>query len=136
MAQQHVTAAGFRAAVAGGQEGDGGEVCGVEVLPEDPGPPSGAAAADDLLAGHDRVQAEVMCDLWWLLVWYLQGVDGAGHHDAGPDQAGLDPNANSRSEKPPPLPTRAPSRLTATLPQTTRSTGWSSATPIRRPESG
>src|SRR5215211_1810825 len=42
-------------------------------------------------------------------------------------------NANSRSEKPPPLPTRAPSRLTATLPQTTRSTGRSSATAIRRP---
>jgi hypothetical protein len=41
--------------------------------------------------------------------------------------------ANSRSEKPPPLPIRAPWRLTATLPQTTRSTGCSSAIPTRRP---
>jgi hypothetical protein len=40
---------------------------------------------------------------------------------------------NSRSEYPPPLPTRAPWRLTATLPQTTSSTGRSWSTPAGRP---
>src|SRR6266513_3163842 len=42
--------------------------------------------------------------------------------------------ANSRSAKPPPLPSRAPSSPTATLPITTRSTGESSASVTRRAE--
>ena len=39
----------------GGQGGDGGDLGRVEVVPEDPRRPAGAAAADNLLAGDDQV---------------------------------------------------------------------------------
>jgi hypothetical protein len=44
----------------GGQRGDAGDLGRVEVLPEDPLRPAGAAASDDLLAGDDQVEAEVV----------------------------------------------------------------------------
>jgi hypothetical protein len=47
----------------GGQGGDGGDLGRIEVLPEDPPGPAGAAAGDDLLAGDDQVQAEVVAGL-------------------------------------------------------------------------
>jgi hypothetical protein len=50
----------------------------------------------------------------------------------GPIRPASCSSATSMSEKPPPLPRRAPLRLTATLPQTTRSTGRSSATATLR----
>jgi hypothetical protein len=55
-----------------------------------PGRPAGAAAANDLLAGHDQVQAEVVAGLGQRPLQHLQGVDGGGDHGAGADQAGLD----------------------------------------------
>jgi hypothetical protein len=50
----------------------------------------------------------------------------------GPIRPAAVARANSRSAKPPPLPSRAPSGLAATLPITTRSTGESSARVTRR----
>jgi hypothetical protein len=53
---------------------------------------------------------------------------------AGPISPAAVATANSRSAKPPPLPSRAPSAAAATLPMTTRSTGASPAMPTRRAE--
>ena len=51
---------------------------------------------------------------------------------SGPIRPAAVASANSRSAKPPPLPSRAPSSPTATLPMTTRPTGVSSARLTRR----
>jgi hypothetical protein len=110
--------------VRGGQGGDGGDLGRIQVFPEDPLGPSGAAAADDLLTGTIRSRRKS---------WSVSGslgkqlrVDGGGHHGLGAEQASLDQQRELQVEKPPPLPTRGPSWFTATLPQTTRSTGCSS----------
>src|SRR5215469_12957022 len=74
--------------------------------------------------------------------WLVSGITPAGRSwtsctvvtdtVSGPIRPAAAARANSRSAKPPPLPSRAPSSLAATLPMTTRATGASSARLTRR----
>ena len=84
---------------AGGQGGDGGDLGRVEVLPEEPLWPPGAATGNHLLAGHNQVQAEVVGGLRQRLVQHLQRVDGSRQHGVAADQAGIGQDSRSASRE-------------------------------------
>jgi hypothetical protein len=87
---------------------------------------------NDLIRRDDHVDAEVVLGLGQLVIDELELVHGSDNRGVRSDEPSFGERATSMSEYPAPLPTRTPSRLTATLLQMTRSSGRILSTPIVR----
>jgi hypothetical protein len=117
----------------GGQGGDGGDFGRIQVVPEDPLRPSGAAAADDLLTGTIRSRRKSWAVSGSASASTCRGCIVVATTVSGPIRPASTSNANSRSEKPPPYPPWGPR---GSRPRCRRPPGpWVAArpTPIRRP---
>ena len=76
----------------GGSHGEQGNTCDlllVQVLPDESRGPTGRITFNDLVRGHDQVDAEVVPGLRKCCINDLQRVDGRHDHGARADQPGL-----------------------------------------------
>ena len=100
------------------------------MLPVEAGGPSWRPTLDYFVWDDDQIDAEVVLGFGKFFVNDLKGVNGRHDHRLRTDQPRLLEQRDLDIRVTRPLPSRAPSRFTATLPQTTMSTGRISSTPI------
>src|SRR5690242_3243706 len=73
----------------GGEHRYDGDLRGGQVVPVQAGGASLRLALDDVVGGHDQIDAEVVLGLGYGLVDHLERVDGCHDHGAGADPPGL-----------------------------------------------
>ena len=106
----------------------------LQVVPEDPrGRGYWRSTSITARGVADQIDGQVMGGARQVLAQDLDGMDGGGDRGVVVDLAAWIRSPYSRSEKPPPLPTLAPLRLTATEPQRTKSMSGSSSSATTRP---